>query len=50
MKTAKIFRHGNSQAIRPPRQTTYERVMTAVNHFKGKFGRQQPNDQKRKWQ
>ena len=33
-----------------PRKITYERVMAVVSQFKGKFGRRQPKDQKRKWQ
>ena len=72
MKTAKIFKHGNSQAVRLPkefrfaddevriqrsgggvlllpREITYERVMAVVGQFKGKFERQRPKDQKRKW-
>ena len=72
MKTAKIFMHGNSQAVRLPKEfrfaddevliqrsgggvlllpkeVAYERVMAAVGQFKGKVGRQQPKDQKRKW-
>ena len=73
MKTAKVFKHGNSQAVRLPKEfrfdedevlikhsaggvlllpkkITYERVMAAVSQFKGKIGRSQPKDQKRKWQ
>ena len=73
MKTAKIFKHGNSQAVRLPKEfrfegsevlvkrlgsvvlllpTTlnYEQIMTALGQFKGEIERQQPADQKRKWQ
>ena len=73
MKTAKIFKHGNSQAVRLPkefrfsddevliqrsgagvlllpREITYERVLAAVDRFKGRIERRQPKDQKRKWQ
>ena len=46
MKTAKIFKHGNSQAVRLPKEITYERVMAAVKKFKGKFDRHQPKAQK----
>ena len=50
MKTVKIFKHGNRQVVRLPREITYERVMAAVGQFKGKVERQQPKDQKRNWQ
>ncbi len=72
MKTAKVFKHGNSQAVRLPkefrfdddevivkhssggvlllpRKITYEQVMAIVGGFKGRIGRHQPRDQKRKW-
>ena len=72
MKTAKVFKHGNSQAVRLPkefrfdddevivrhasggvlllpRKITYEQVMAIVGGFKGRIGRRQPPDQKRKW-
>lgn len=73
MKTAKLFRHGNSQAVRLPKEfrfdgsevlikklgggvlllpttLTYEQIMTALSGFQGEITRQQPKDQKRKWQ
>ena len=73
MKTAKVFRHGNSQAVRLPKEfrfegsevlvkrlgqgvlllpttLTYEQIMAALGQFKGEIKRQQPADQKRKWQ
>lgn len=37
MKTARIFKHGNSQAVRLPREISYEHVMAAVGRFKGRF-------------
>jgi len=72
MKTARVFKHGNSQAVRLPkefrfdddevivkhssggvlllpRKITYEQVMAIVDGFKGRIGRHQPRDQKRKW-
>jgi len=72
MKTAKIFKHGNSQAVRLPKEfrfdgdevlirrsagglsllpkkISYEQVMAAVGQFNGKFLRNQPKDQTRKW-
>ena len=33
-----------------PREITYERVLAAVDRFKGKIERRQPKDQKRRWQ
>jgi antitoxin VapB len=73
MKTAKIFKHGNSQAVRLPKEfrfegsevlikrsgngvlliptrQTYEQIMAVLNQFKGTIERQQPKDQKRRWQ
>ena len=73
MKTAKIFKHGNSQAVRLPKEfrfegsevlikrsgngvllvptrQTYEQIMAVLNQFKGTIKRQQPKDQKRRWQ
>jgi antitoxin VapB len=73
MKTAKIFKHGNSQAVRLPKEfrfagsevlikrlgggvlllpttLTYEQIMTALGLFEGQIEREQPKDQKRKWQ
>ncbi|MBI2317718.1 MAG: AbrB/MazE/SpoVT family DNA-binding domain-containing protein [Betaproteobacteria bacterium] len=72
MKTAKVFRHGNSQAVRLPkefrfaddevivrrsgggvlllpRKITYEQLMAIAGKFKGRFVRQQPRMQKRRW-
>jgi antitoxin VapB len=72
MKTARVFKHGNSQAVRLPkefrfdddevivkhasggvlllpRKITYEQVMMIVDGFKGRIGRHQPREQKRKW-
>ena len=52
MKTAKIFKHGNSQAVRLPKefQITYDQIMAVVGRFKGRVARRQPRDQRRKWQ
>ena len=49
MKIAKIFKHGNGQAVRLPNEVAPKRVMAAVGQFKGTFERRQPKDQKRKW-
>jgi antitoxin VapB len=73
MKVAKIFKRGNSQAVRLPKEfrfsdtevwvkpsnggvlllpktLEYERIIAAVNRFKGSVKRTQPKAQKRKWQ
>jgi antitoxin VapB len=72
LKTAKVFKHGNSQAVRLPKEyrfdadeviikrssggvlllpkrITYERVMSIVGKFHGRFARRQPRQQKRRW-
>jgi antitoxin VapB len=73
VKTAKVFKHGNSQAVRLPKEyrfdsdeviikrssggvllllpkrITYERVMSTVGKFHGRFARRQPRQQKRRW-
>ena len=44
-----LIRRSGGGVLLLPREITYERVMAAVGQFKGKFERQQPKDQKRKW-
>ena len=49
MKTAKVFKHGNGQAVRLlPRKITYEQVMAILGGFKDRIKRRQPRDQNRK--
>jgi virulence-associated protein VagC len=45
MKTAKPFRNGQSQAVRPPKKITYRQVMDIVEKFRGPIERDQPADQ-----
>lgn len=59
MATAKIFKRGNSQAARLPKEVRFagtevqikrsEQVMAVVSRFKGKIERRQPKDQIRQW-
>ena len=49
MKTAKVFKDTTNQAVRLPKKLTYEQVMAIVSGFKGRIGRHQPRDQRRKW-